>query len=67
MSNSWTNTLHDPAELVAEDVAFLELHYGAVVEVEVTAADGGASDAEDDVGGVDEGWFRYVAYLGGLV
>ena len=45
------------AELVAEDVAFLELDDGAVEEVQVATADGGAGDFEDDVAGLDEAWF----------
>lgn len=45
------------AELVAEDVTFLELDDGAVEEVQVAAADGGAGDFEDDVARFDEAWF----------
>ena len=37
-----------------EDVAFLQLNDGAVEEMEVTAADGGAGDFEDDVLGFDD-------------
>lgn len=40
----------DPAaEFMAEDVAFLHLDDGAVEEMEVGAADGGAGDFEDDI------------------
>lgn len=49
----WTDLLDNTAELVAEDVALVHLHDGTVEEVKVRAADGGAGDLEDDIGGLD--------------
>ena len=41
--------VYDTAELVAQDVALLQLDDGAMVEVQVAAADGAAGDLEDHV------------------
>ncbi len=42
--------------LVTEDVPALQLHYLLVVQVQITAADGGARYADDDVCGLSNGW-----------
>ena len=47
--DAWSHTVDFAAEFVAKDIAFLELDDGAVVEMEVGAADGGAGDLEDYV------------------
>ena len=47
--DAWSHTIDFAAEFVAKDIAFLELDDGAVVEMEVGAADGGAGDLEDYV------------------
>jgi hypothetical protein len=44
-----SHLVYDSAELVSEDVALLELDDGAMVQVQVAAADGAAGDLEDDI------------------
>jgi hypothetical protein len=44
-----SHLVYDSAELVSENVALLELNDGAMVQVQVAAADGAAGDLEDDI------------------
>jgi hypothetical protein len=44
-----SHLVHDTAELVAQDVALLQLNNSAMVKVQVAAADGAAGDLEDDI------------------
>lgn len=55
-----SHLVYDTAELVAQDVALLELDDSAMVEVQVAAADGAASDLEDDIAVFENLGFRAV-------
>lgn len=52
----------DTAELVAQDVALLQLDDGAMVKVQVAAADGAAGDLEDHVAVLEDLGFGAVDY-----
>lgn len=54
----------DAAELVAEDVALLQLDDGAVVQVQVAATDGAAGDFEDHIPVFEDLGFGAVDCLG---
>jgi hypothetical protein len=52
--------VYNSAEFVSEDVALLELDDGAMVQVQVAAADGAAGDLEDHIAVLEELGFRAV-------
>ena len=58
-----THLIDDTAELVAQDVALLQLDDGAMVQVQVAAADGAAGDLEDHVAVLEDLGFGAVDYI----
>ena len=48
---------HDAAELMTQDIAFLQLHYTSVQQMQIGAAHCGASNAQNDIPGFDDARF----------
>ena len=57
-----SHLVYDSAELVSENVTLLELNDGAMVQVQVAAADGAAGDLEDDIAVLEDLGFGAVDY-----